>query len=70
MRHGWADAPTKVSYEDRKMALLRAEPKWNDLRNDVRFRDLLPRLGFIPLHLMTRALSIYKWSSVGRFVNV
>lgn len=31
---------------DPKMALLNAEPKWNNLRNDAHFQDLLRRMGF------------------------
>jgi hypothetical protein len=28
------------------MTLLKVEPKWNNLRNDHRFQDLLHRVGF------------------------
>ena len=35
-------------YEQRdpRMALLKAEPKWNNLRSDPRFQDLLRSVGF------------------------
>ena len=37
-------------YEQRepKMAFLKVEPKWNNLRDDARFQNLLRRVGFTP----------------------
>lgn len=31
---------------DPKMVILKVEPKWNNLRADPRFQDLLKRVGF------------------------
>ena len=31
---------------DQKMVFLKVEPKWNNLRNDSRFQDLMQRVGF------------------------
>jgi hypothetical protein len=31
-----------------RMVFLKAEPKWNNLREDPRFQDLLSRVGFTP----------------------
>ena len=35
-------------YEQRdpKMVFLKVEPKWNNLRDDPRFKDLMQRVGF------------------------
>ncbi len=33
---------------DVRMALLKVEPKWNNLRDDPRFQNLLGRIGFSP----------------------
>ena len=33
---------------DPKMAFLKVEPKWNNLRNEPRFTDLMRRVGFTP----------------------
>ena len=33
---------------DQKMTFLKVEPKWNNLRDDPRFQDLLRRVGFEP----------------------
>ena len=37
-------------YEQRepKMTFLKVEPKWNNLRNDARFQNLLRRVGLTP----------------------
>ena len=36
------------AYEERnpRMAFLKVEPKWNNLRNNPRFQDLMRRVGF------------------------
>jgi len=43
-----ATAWLEKGYEQRdpKMAFLKVEPKWNNLRDDPRFQDLLRRVGF------------------------
>ena len=33
---------------DQRMTFLKVEPKWNNLRGDPRFQDLMRRVGFIP----------------------
>ncbi len=33
---------------DQRMVFLKVEPKWNNLRGDPRFQDLMRRVGFIP----------------------
>jgi DNA-binding winged helix-turn-helix (wHTH) protein/tetratricopeptide (TPR) repeat protein len=35
-----------IEQRDPKMTFLKVEPKWNNLRNDPRFQDLLQRVGF------------------------
>jgi len=38
----------KRGYEqrDQRMVFLKVEPKWNNLRGDPRFQDLMRRVGF------------------------
>jgi len=33
---------------DQRMVFLKVEPKWNNLRGDPRFQDLMRRVGFTP----------------------
>jgi hypothetical protein len=37
-----------VEQRDPRMTSLKVEPKWNNLRADPRFQDLLRRVGFTP----------------------
>lgn len=32
---------------DQRMVFLKVEPKWNNLRDDPRFQDLMRRVGFV-----------------------
>ena len=40
----WLERAVEVG--DAKLAFLKVEPKWNNLRDDARFRDLMRRVGF------------------------
>jgi len=42
----WLERGYKV--RDPKMVFLKVDPKWNNLRDDPRFRDLMRRVGFAP----------------------
>jgi len=48
--HGEALAWLERAYVQRStgMVFLKVEPKWNNLRSDSRFQDLLRRVGFAP----------------------
>jgi hypothetical protein len=37
-----------IEHRDPRMTSLKVEPKWNNLRADPRFQDLLRRVGFTP----------------------
>ena len=40
-----------VGARDARLAFLKVEPKWNSLRGDARFKDILSRVGFPPDNL-------------------
>lgn len=51
--NGWDDRDETLAWLERgytqrdpKMVFLTVEPKWNNLRSDPRFQDLLRRVGF------------------------
>jgi hypothetical protein len=37
-----------IERRDPRMTFLKVEPKWNNLRSDARYQDLLRRVGFTP----------------------
>jgi predicted nucleic acid-binding protein len=49
-KHEEARAWLERGYRERepRMVFLKVEPKWNNLRDDPRFQDVLRRVGFTP----------------------